>query len=186
MARLRHLEAADIPADPDEIARKGETRVRHRIRLVEALAAVPGVEAVGFANQTPLNGCCLSTALYPDASAIDLTAPQKVAFLPISPGYVQALGVPLRRGRLLTEADTSDAVVFMVINQAAASRRIGRTGIRSMHLRAESTGQTVIAFQVHRCGRRRPQRRPRESPSCPSLHAELVPADQPDEFRRPI
>ena len=74
-------------------------------RLLDALAGIPGVQAVGFANQTPLDGCCLSTALYPDGTAIDLRAPQKVAFLPVNPDYFRALGVQLRRGRLLTAGD---------------------------------------------------------------------------------
>jgi predicted permease len=104
----------------DAIAAKGETRVAHQIRLVEALAAAPGVEAVGFTNQTPLNGCCLSTALYPDGTAIDLTAPQKVAFMPVSPGYFHALGLPLRKGRLLTYSDSHDDMLTVVINEAAA------------------------------------------------------------------
>ncbi len=108
------------------IASKDEARVAHQIRLVETLAALPGVEAVGFANQTPLDGCCLSTALYPDGQAIDLSAPQKVAFLPVNPDYFRALGLTLRNGRLLNYADShDDQVLTVVINEAAARRYWG-------------------------------------------------------------
>jgi putative ABC transport system permease protein len=103
------------------ITAKDDVRVAHQSRLVEALAAVPGVEAVGFTNQTPLNGCCLSTALYPDGTAIDLSAPQRVAFKPVSPDYFHALGLPLEKGRLLASSDAKDdEVLAVVINEAAA------------------------------------------------------------------
>ena len=106
---------------PDAITANADARVAHQIRLVEALASVPGVEAVGFSNQTPLNGCCLSTALYPDGSAIDLAAPQKVAFMPVNPGYFQALGLTLKAGRLLAYGDQAgDDMLTVVINEAAA------------------------------------------------------------------
>ena len=105
---------------PDTIADKDETRVAHQIRLVDAIAAVPGVEGVGFANQTPLDGCCLSTALYPDGIAIDLKAPQKVGFMPVNPSYFQAVGLPLKKGRLLTYKDSFDDVITVVINESAA------------------------------------------------------------------
>ena len=48
---------------PDGITANDDARTAHQVRLVETLAAVPGVEAVGFSNQTPLDGCCLSTVV---------------------------------------------------------------------------------------------------------------------------
>jgi predicted permease len=109
----------------DAISSKDEVRVAHQIRLADAIAAIPGVEAAGFANQTPLDGCCLSTALYPEGNPIDLKIPQKVAFLPVNPDYFRALGLTLKSGRLLTYADSHDDVLTAVINGAAARQYWG-------------------------------------------------------------
>jgi putative ABC transport system permease protein len=110
----------------DAISSKGEVRVPHQVRLIEAISGIPGVEAAGFANQTPLDGCCLSTALYPDGNPIDLKVPQKVAFLPVSPDYFHALGLTLKSGRLLTYADSrDDELLTVVINDAAARQYWG-------------------------------------------------------------
>ena len=94
LGRLRHARCVTFQLTlPDALAqRRRRTQSRHS-RLRRALSAIPGVQAVGFANQTPLDGCCLSTAIYPDGTALDLRAPQKVAFLPVNPDYFRALGL---------------------------------------------------------------------------------------------
>jgi putative ABC transport system permease protein len=46
----------------------------------------------------------------------------EIAVRPVSPGYFRAVGVPLRRGRLLTEQDGVDGADVLLINEAAARR----------------------------------------------------------------
>ena len=59
---------------------------------------------------------------------------RRVSFLFVTPGFLPAMGIPLRAGRFLTEADTSEDVLFAVVNQAAVNRYwpdrnpIGATG----------------------------------------------------------
>ena len=45
-----------------------------------------------------------------------------MSFLFVTPGFLPAMGIPLRAGRFLTEADTSEDVLFAVVNQAAVNR----------------------------------------------------------------
>ena len=47
---------------------------------------------------------------------------RRVSFLFVTPGFLPAMGIPLRAGRFLTEADTSEDVLFAVVNQAAVNR----------------------------------------------------------------
>jgi hypothetical protein len=49
-----------------------------------------------------------------------LKAQQKVGFMPVNPGYFQAVGLPLKKGRLLTYKDSSDDVITVVINESSA------------------------------------------------------------------
>jgi predicted permease len=106
----------------DELLRVDERRASEQIRFIDALRAQPGVQAVGITNQTPLDGCCLSTAIFPEGEPADLTTPQKVAFLPVNPAYFETLRLPLRRGRLLTYADNREDPLLVVLNEAAVKR----------------------------------------------------------------
>jgi putative ABC transport system permease protein len=106
----------------DTIATKTESRVPQQRRLLETIQAIPGVTDAAFVNQTPLDGCCLSTVLYPDGRPTGQTLPEKTAFLPISPGFFQTLRIPLNAGRLLSEHDANDEDLLIVVVNDAAGR----------------------------------------------------------------
>ncbi len=120
---------------PGTIADDPQQRVPHQRRLLEAIGAIPGVDAVAFANQLPLKACCRETTVFPDGGPSDVDVVQRTSLLmAVSPGYFETMRIPLRSGRLLTELDvhpdhrqgTSDASpprdVPVVVNQAAAQR----------------------------------------------------------------
>ena len=110
---------------PGTIAREDDKRIAIQQRYVDALAAIPGVDAAAFANQLPLDGCCMTAAIYAEGRLDDLTESQRTSLMAISPGYFNAMRIPLKRGRYLTEQDLSDEVLFTVINEAAARRYWG-------------------------------------------------------------
>jgi putative ABC transport system permease protein len=92
-------------------------RVRYVDEALARLTPLPGVRAVGVTNQTPLRGetwiCGLRDNASPDKREISLA---NVRF--VSPGYWNALGIPLKRGRFLEQTDSNRPVV--VIGEAAA------------------------------------------------------------------
>jgi putative ABC transport system permease protein len=110
---------------PGPVADDTGKRILFQQRLVEAVQLIPGVDAVGFANQLPLDGCCFGTDIYPEGRPADLTAGQRNSLMTISPGYFRAMGIPLRRGRLLSETDLRDDHAVAVISQSAATRHWG-------------------------------------------------------------
>ncbi len=73
---------------PGTIADNRDTRVPYQRRLIEALETISGVDVVGFANQLPLDGCCMSTTIYAEGRPADLSASQRTSLMAISPGYV--------------------------------------------------------------------------------------------------
>ena len=96
-------------------------RVPYQRRMIEALQTIPGVDAVGFANQLPLDGCCYGTRRSTRrAGPPDLSASQRTSLMVVSPGILPAMRIPLRRGRLLTDRDLADDRVFVMLNEAAA------------------------------------------------------------------
>jgi predicted permease len=90
-------------------------------RLIEAIEAVPGVTSAGVVNQLPLDGCCMGGTVYVEGRPPGDEG-RRVSFLFVTPGFLPAMGIPLRAGRFLTEADTSEELLFAVVNQAAVNR----------------------------------------------------------------
>jgi predicted permease len=106
---------------PETITSAGEKRVRYQLALLESLRNIPGVVGADYSNQIPLDGCCLASTIYPEGRQIQATG-DRVAILPISPGYFQTMRIPLRRGRLLTDHDANNEFLMVVINEATVRR----------------------------------------------------------------
>jgi len=110
---------------PGTIAHHDEKRIPLQRRLVDALRTIPGVDEVAFANQLPLDGCCLGTTIYPEGRPVDLSASQRMSLMVISSGYFRAMRIPLRSGRLLTDQDARGNPILVLISEAAAKRYWG-------------------------------------------------------------
>ena len=111
---------------PGPIADDPGKRIPLQRRLLEALQAIPGVGDVAFANQLPLDGCCLGTNIYPEGRPPDpASATDRMSLMAASPGYLRAMRIPLRAGRALTEQDAIEGLIHVVINEAAAKRYWG-------------------------------------------------------------
>jgi predicted permease len=99
---------------PDEAA-----RIRVAAQLEEALSALPGIQAVGLQREVHLAGSTTSSGIMLEGmaeSAQRRHAEHRVA----SPEAFQALGVPLRRGRLFDATDAQGAPRVTVVNETFA------------------------------------------------------------------
>lgn len=93
-------------------------------RLADDIQRIPGVQAAGFVNRLPLLGGYNTTVF----SAVD--DPERVArfvsIRSVTPGYFEAVGVPLVRGRWLEPAEFADtAMRFLLINETLARELFG-------------------------------------------------------------
>jgi predicted permease len=104
--------------------RYGDERVRGYYQaLLDRIAAVPGVEAVGSAKDFPLRGTGeLRPLTVPGSASGDAEKSVRLAVLHVSAGYFRAMGVPLREGRTFTTADREDAPPVWIVNEAFAKR----------------------------------------------------------------
>jgi putative ABC transport system permease protein len=105
--------------------RDAETTHRFFSQVIEAVQRVPGVSAAAFTSQLPLTGdedvWGVHFESVPSAAADESRDGYRYA---VSPGYFDALGIPLRAGRMLDERDNLSAPLAVVINESFAKRRI--------------------------------------------------------------
>ncbi len=92
-------------------------------QLRERLAHAPGVASVGLSNWFPLGfegGPSIGTTIegYTPAPNEDMS----IAFSIISPGYLDAMRIPLLAGRDFTDQDDGKAAPVVIINEAMARR----------------------------------------------------------------
>lgn len=92
-------------------------------RLLERVSELPGVEAAGYANHTPLINSA-NSAVFSERT-VDFR-PSNKAFdkydYAVSPGYFTAAGTPLLRGREVSFTDTARTPAVAVVNQEFARR----------------------------------------------------------------
>jgi putative ABC transport system permease protein len=87
--------------------------------LVERVAAVPGIEAAGVVSNLPLSGNYDRVGVEIEGRAGD---PEDMERYVVSPGYFDAVGLPLVRGRLLTPRDGAAAPDVALVGEGTARR----------------------------------------------------------------
>ena len=133
---LQHLFAMPPGFNPNELLtlqvqtagqrfRDADTTHRFFTQALEAVLQVPGVTAAAFTSQLPLTGdedeWGVHLETVPRAAADETHDTYRYA---ISPGYFEAMGIPLRAGRTLDAHDVAGAPLAAVINESMAKRRL--------------------------------------------------------------
>jgi predicted permease len=117
-------------------------------QLHDAVAAVPGVQAISFSvGSTPLQGdsefpMWLDNEPKPAAQRDMKT----VLFYSVQPEYLKLMKIPLLRGRFLTEADNEKAPFAIVIDEQFAKKYFGDSNPIGRHVNFElidHTGEVV-------------------------------------------
>jgi predicted permease len=157
IGHLRNLSRTSTGLDPDDVLTFqvdvpgliADDRARSlslRRQLIESLQAIPGVDAVAVSNQLPLNGCCFGADVFAEGSLADRVAGQRTSLMTVTPDYFRAMGIPLRRGRLLNELDARSDPVIAVISESAAARYWGARDPIGTYGRFRNSGDA--RFQV--------------------------------------
>jgi putative ABC transport system permease protein len=92
-------------------------------RVVDGVRAIPGVQAAGIVSNLPMGGSYSDSVImaegYTLAPGESLISPYRVT---VSPGYFEAMGIPLKRGRLFTQADDANALRLVIVDERLAKR----------------------------------------------------------------
>jgi putative ABC transport system permease protein len=96
-------------------------------QLMERLAALPGVQAVGGAINLPLGATNygIGRAFIPEGRPLTVDEASDASFSTIAGDYFRAMQIPLLAGRTFEVRDGPDAPKVVVINESAAKRHFG-------------------------------------------------------------
>lgn len=120
-------------------------------RMVDAVAAIPGVQAVGLVDQIPLGGNFGSRDVYRDETT-DFKPANIVADVMtfrISPNYFRAAGSAMLAGRTFTEHDDSGSPRVAIVNREFVRRIFGseKNGIGHHFKLGDGTRLEVVGIE---------------------------------------
>lgn len=128
------LTRVDPGFDPDRVLTMkiavSELKTEDPVRMLsfqsELLARVrslPGVQEAGLVSQLPLGGTNSSHGVTVEGASLDASgAAYEVDFRSASPGYFQAMGIPLLAGRSFAASDGQDAAGVVIVDELLARR----------------------------------------------------------------
>ena len=117
-----------VDTDLNMAGYRGDAVPAMQKRIIDAMAAIPGVSSVALVSIPPLHpACCNASNVFTDETT-DLrpsTAAANAEMFSTSPGYFHAAGTALLTGRDLTWQDDKNAPRVAVINREFARKIFG-------------------------------------------------------------
>jgi putative ABC transport system permease protein len=100
------------------------TTQRFFTNALEAVRQTPGVIQAGFTSQLPLSGELDEYGVHfePEQNGKPERGYSTFRYV-VTPGYLEMMSIPLRRGRMLDERDVAGAPTAIVISESLAKRR---------------------------------------------------------------
>jgi putative ABC transport system permease protein len=134
---------------PEVGYRDRDALIRYYEQMYQRIASIPGVEDAGVTSILPLtNG--LSTVDF----AVTGRPPLRASDLPwanyrvISPGYLKAMRIPLKQGRLFDERDDGEHPLSVVINAALADAYFPDRRALGERLQIDDTAKGTRTAQI--------------------------------------
>ena len=104
---------ADVYGPPEAVQQTFEA-------ILEQARAIPGVRAAAVTSQVPRGRGGNGNGLVPEGRTLDAAHSIGSRLRIVTPGYFDAMGIPIVRGRALTDQDRRGGLKVMVISEALA------------------------------------------------------------------
>jgi putative ABC transport system permease protein len=141
--RAENLLTAKISLPPRY--RDNSQRAQFYERILQRLAALPGVASVGATSHLPLTGYNMGATL-----RVEGRAPQPGEREPsapvarVNPDYFRTMGISLRAGRLINDGDTQESPSVALLSETLARRLFPNGDPLGKRLSVAGLGATVI------------------------------------------
>jgi len=134
MVRMLHAPlgfkpAGEMVAEMDLSEVEGDVPLEKTKAMIEAVRSIPGVTAVGTLSKLPFTGGIRGIPVFPPGTTEftlnnSVLAPYRFT---ISPGYLEAAGTRLLRGRDVSWRDTAQTPYVAIVNETFARKMWGET-----------------------------------------------------------
>ena len=119
------------------------SRARFLDALLVALDEAPSIDVAGISEKLPLEGDAAVDSMIADGDARPVGEQPIANHLQVSAGYIQAVGIPLVRGRLLTPDDHGRQVA-VISEQAARTLWPGRDPLGRWFTRSDKRSRWEV------------------------------------------
>ena len=119
---LRAERIGIVATDLGMIGYEGERAATAQKRMLDAVRALPGVEAVAWAQRVPFDVNLQNSALRIQGFNEEAEQPESIDSTFVSAGYFDTLEVPVLSGRAIDERDVPESPRVAVISKAFAER----------------------------------------------------------------
>src|SRR5206468_10693702 len=119
--RMEQILAVSMDINVEGLRERGNPP-RFLDQLLPRLGALAGVTMVGAATALPIENARLAPITREDQSPRPAAQSPQVSQTAVTPTYFKIMGIPLKRGRLFTEADTGEGKLVAVISETAQRR----------------------------------------------------------------
>ena len=128
---LWSLQAVDPGFDPHNVLTLAAQVSRHQFtapiqesqffdEALQNIRKLPGVEGAGAVDDLPLTGGSNQPVAVEGQPVVPMSEQPEVSVRVVTPGYFNAMRIPLLQGRELQESDTADSAAVVVISSAMA------------------------------------------------------------------
>ena len=160
-----------VPGQIQEALKRGRA---YTDQMLEAVRRVPGVQSAdAVSGGLPLTGSWSRTSVTLPGRGELKGDDDSVDRRTISPGYLQALRIPLKRGRYLTAEDRENAPLVAVVNEAATRKYWPGQDALGQRLTMNSRDYTVVGIvgDIRHLG---PETPPRQEVYVPMAQEQMV------------
>lgn len=91
-------------------------------QLLPKVQALPGVQSASVVTSPPLKGWNVGMNFYLAGHPVEASQRPVAQFQMVSPDYFRTLGIPLRKGRIFSDADSTTSTPVVVVNETMAQR----------------------------------------------------------------
>ena len=110
------LSGSKYPEQPQRAAFYGQ--------VLERVKSLPGVVAAGYTTTVPLEWKGGTSGFYPEGRTVERARAEGLSYdanhRQVSADYLKTMGIPLRQGRYLNDADTEQTMPVAVVNETMA------------------------------------------------------------------
>jgi putative ABC transport system permease protein len=114
-------------------------------QALQRIRALPGVAAAGACTSLPPNYIQQGTGFTVEGRPVDPgIQPPSALYMPATPGYLEALGIPVLKGRNVENVDTAQSPGVVVINHSLARQFFASEEPLGQRLNVEGVVRSII------------------------------------------